>query len=509
MSENTTIVKNSIILYIRLIIVAIVGLLSSRFILQALGASDYGLYTVVGGVVTMMAFLNIVMVSTTYRFIAFEIGRGELDNIVKIFNISFVIHLALAFLVIILASTLGVYYIKNYLNVENGKVNDALFVFIFSIFSTVISIISIPFQGLLTAKEKFTITAPIEVLRSLINLGMVLTVMHYNGSRLRLYEILVLLVTSIPPILYFFYCKYHYSSIISWKFQNDSSKYKEMIGYSGWIMIGAGASVGETQGSALIINAFFGTIMNAGFGIANQVNAVVKMFSQSLTQAVIPQITKSYSSGSTDRTLQLVISASKYSFFLMLLPSLPIFLETDYILNLWLKEVPVYTKLFIQIMLVNALISTMSAGIPTAVHATGKIKYFQIVLSSLLLLSLPIAYLAFKLGFPPYTILLVYSFMASITFIVQNFMLKKIINFNVKEYFKKSFLKMMFVLISILPLFFIRIIFISSFIRFICISLLAVIWLFIVIYCFGIEKNEKNIIFIYSHKLKQKILNRN
>jgi len=504
-TENSRIVKNSLVLYIRLVFVSIIGLLSSRFILQALGASDYGLYNVVGGVVTMMAFLNIVMISTTYRFIAFEIGRGELDNVTKVFNISLIIHLSLALLVILLASTFGVFYIKYYLNVTNGKVDDALYVFIFSIIGTVISIISIPFLGLLTAKEKFTITAPVEILRSFINLGMVLIIMRYTGNRVRLYAILIAITTSIPPILYYIYCRYHFLSIIRWKVQTDKGKYKEMIKFSGWIMIGAGASVGETQGSALIINSFFGTILNAGFGIASQVNNVVKMFSQSLNQAVIPQITKSYSSGSKDRTLQLVIYASKYSFFLMLLPALPILLETDFILNLWLKEVPVFTKIFIQIMLVNALIATMSAGIPSAVHATGKIKYFQIVLSSFVLLSLPIAFIGFKLGFQPYTILLVFTFTAIVTFIVQNFMLKKIINFNVEMYLNKSFLKMMLVFISVLPLFYIHNFFEPGLLRFICISSLAEIWLLTAIYFFGIEQNEKDVLSNYSQKIKQNI----
>lgn len=505
MSENLKIIKNSLILYIRLIFVSILGLLSSRFILQALGVSDFGLYNVIGGVVTMMAFLNIVMVSTTYRFIAFEIGRGELDNVVKVFNISIVIHLALALIVVILASTLGIFYIKNYLNVDEAKVNDALFVFLFSILGTVISIIGIPFLGLLTAKEKFTITAPVEILRSLINLGMILIIMPYTGNRLRLYSILVAIVTSIPPILYYIYCKHNFPAIIHWKLQKDKSKYKEMIEFSGWIMIGAGASVGETQGSALIINSFFGTILNAGFGIASQVNAVVRMFSQSLNQAVIPQITKSYSSGSTDRTLQLVIYASKYSFFLMLLPSLIILLETDFILNLWLKEVPAFTKIFIQLMIVNALISSMSAGIYPAVHATGKIKYFQIILSTIVLLGIPIAYVGFNLGFPPYSILLVFTITATVTFIVQNFMLKKIINFNVKMYLKKSFLKMMIVTFAVLPIFTIRNFFNPGFIRFLSISSFAIIWLLTAIYFLGMERKEKKLLLNYALKLKQNI----
>lgn len=508
MNENSRIVKNSLVLYIRLLVVSIVGLLTSRFVLQGLGVSDYGLYSIVGGIVSMMAVVNFAMTSTTYRFIAFEIGKGEIDNIVKVFNISIVIHLAIALLVIILASTLGVFYIKNYLNVAASKVNDALFVFIFSILGVVISIISTPFQGLLTAKEKFMITAPVEILRSLIYLGMILIIMHYTGIRLRLYAILVVIVTSIPPVLYYIYCRYHFSSIIHWKLQNDKSKYKEMIGFSGWVIFGTATSVGETQGSALIINSFFGTILNASFGIAEQVNTIVKMFSQGLGQAVIPQITKSYSTGSRDRSLQLVSYMSKYSFFLMLLPTLPILLETDFILNLWLKEVPVFTKIFIQIMLINALITTMSSGIPSAVHATGKIKYFQIVLGSMLLISLPIAYVGFKLGFPPYTILLVYTFTAVVSFIIQNFMLKKIFNNNIEMYLTKTFLKMMLVLISVFPLFFIRDFFEPGFLRFISISPLAVIWLLIAIYYLGIERKEKEILSTYTLKIKKYIFNR-
>ncbi len=501
MSENSRIIKNSILLYIRLIIVSIVTLISSRFILHALGVSDYGLYNVVGGVVTMMAFVNVVMVSTTYRFIAFEIGRGEIDNIKKVYNISLVIHLVIALFVIILASTLGFFYIKFYLNIPEGKLNDALFVFSFSIIATIISIISIPLQGLLTAKEKFSITAPVEILKSLVNLGIIIVVVYFSGNKLRLYAILVVIVTSIPPILYYFYCKKHFSNIISWSFQKDKPKYKEMIKFSGWIMFGAASSVGESQGSALIINYFFGTILNAAFGIANQVNTVVKMFSQSLGQAIIPQITKSYSSGSLSRSEQLVIYASKYSFFLMLIPALPILLETEFILNLWLKEVPVFTKVFIQIMLVNALISAMSAGISAAVQATGKIKYFQIVLGSIMLLGLPISYFAFKIGFSPYSILIVYTIVAIISFIIQNLLLKKIINFNIEYYLKKSFLKIIFVIIATIPLFFIRNLFDPGLVRFLGLSFVAIIWIFLAVYFLGIEQNEKNILKMYFFKV--------
>ena len=503
MSENSTIVKNSLVLYIRLIFVSVIGLVSSRFILQALGVSDFGLYNVVGGVVTMMSFLNIVMISTTYRFIAFEIVRGKLEDVNKVFNISLIIHLVLALLVVIFALTFGVYYIKFFLKVDNGKLDDAFFVFFFSVLGVVLSIITIPYQGLLTAKEKFTITAPIEIIKSLISLVAIILIMNYSGNRLRLYAVLVSVVTSIPPVLYYLYCRYNFSSITNWKVQKDKSKYKEMMGFSGWIMIGAGASVGETQGSALIINSFFGTILNSGFGIASQVNSFVKMFSQSLSQAVIPQITKSYSSGRTDRTAQLVIYASKYSFFLMLIPSLPLLLETNFILNLWLTVVPIFTKIFIQIMLVNALITTMSAGVPAAIQATGKIKYFQIVLSSIMLLGLPAAYIAFTFGLPPYSILIVYTCTSIIIFIVQLVMLKIILNFNIEFFIKKAFFKMMLVSIFVSPLFIIRDFFDAGLLRFLCMGTLSIVWLLAAVYIIGIERNETALISSFFKKIKE------
>lgn len=491
MSGNTRIIKNSGILYIRLLTTSIIGLIATRILLQSLGVSDFGLYSVVGGIVVMMGFLNTVMVSTTYRYIAFELGKGNLVGVNQIFNISLVIHLSLALLLILFAETLGRFYIQHYLNVPFDRVDDAMFVFRFSVLGAFFSIISIPFQGLITAQEKFLIRASIEIFRSLLRLGAVLIILSYLGNRLRLYSVLMMIVMMTPPILFFLYSRKKYPSIIRWNFQRNIDKYKEMIGFSGWILLGAGASVGKVQGAALIINSFFGTILNASFGIATQINSIVLMFSRNLGQAAIPQITKSYSSGNLERTIQLAFYISKYSFFLMLLPALPILLETDFILGLWLKEVPQYTSVFINLMIINALIEVTYAGIPAAVHATGNIKWFQIILSAISLLSLPAAYILFSLGYPPYSILVTYIVSSIVGIIVRLFLLKTIINFNVKEFIKKSYLKIFYVAISVAPLFFIRNLYQESITRFIIISMLAVIWVLTAVYVVGIEKNEK------------------
>ena len=491
MSDNSRIIKNSGILYVRLLITTIVGLISTRLLLQALGVSDYGLYSIVGGIVILMGFLNTVMMSTTYRYIAYEMGKGNYTGINQVFNISLIIHFCLAVLLILLAETLGRFYIINYLNVPDGKVTDALFVFRFSICGTFFSIISIPYQGLITAQEKFFLRASIEVVRSLSRLGAVFLVIYYLGNRLRLYSVLMMIVMIVPPVLFYLYCNKKNASIIRWNFQKNWSKYKEMIGFSGWIMLGAGAYVGKVQGSALIINSFFGTILNASFGIANQVNTLISMFSKNLSQAAIPQITKSYGGDNIDRSTELVLFISKYSFFLMLLPALPILLEIDFILKLWLKDVPEYTSAFVKLMIIYALIETMNAGIPAVIQASGKIKWFMIIYSTISLLSLPVAYLLFTFGLPPYFITIVYILTLILATLTDLILLKKILSFNVKALIEKVYLRIFVVVVLLLPLFYVRNLITESFSRFIIISILAVVLYSVVIYFVGIEKRER------------------
>jgi O-antigen/teichoic acid export membrane protein len=494
MTDNSKIIKNSGILYIRLFVVSIITLFTSRIVLQSLGASDYGLYSVVGGIVVLMGLLNTVMVATSYRFIAFEIGIGNSEGVNKVFNITLLIHIFLAFLLFLFAETLGSYYIHHYLNIARNKIEDAMFVFRFSALASVFSIISIPFRALITAHEKFLVLTFVEILLNCLKLGAVIVLIYYLGNRLRLYSILIAAILLIPTILFILFCFKEYPSSIRWNFQRDKKKYKEIMGFSGWILLGAGASIGKVQGAALIINSFFGTVLNASFGIANQVNSVILMFPQNLGQAAIPQITKSYGSGNSDRTIQLVSSVAKYSFFLMILPALPVLLETDFILKLWLRQVPEYTSVFCQLMIINALIDCLSSGFHAAVQATGKIKYFQIIFSTISLISLPVAVVFFKLGYPPSTIIVIYIITTLLNTFIQQIFLSNLIRFGVKEFLKKTYLKIIYVVVCVSPLFLIRNLFQDDFIRFSLLSFLSVAWTLLIVYLVGMEKKEKELL---------------
>jgi len=506
MSDNKKIAKNSIILYFRLIVTSTLGLIVTRIVVRNLGVSDYGLYSVVGSIVIMMQFLNTVMVSTTYRYIAYELGREEGKYVNKVFNISLSIHIAIIFIVIILAETIGVWYINNHLNVDPNKISDAFFVFHFSVLATVINIFSIPFQGLITAMEKFSVRASIEILRSVIKLGFVIMLAFYIGNKLRFYAVLMAILTFIASSLFVLYCKKKYTHLSKWHPHWDWEKNKEMFAFSGWTMIGAAAHMGKNMGSPLIINYFFGTILNAAFGIANQLNRFLMMFSKSLGQAAIPQIIKSYSGGNQKRTLNLVAYIGKYSFFLLFFPALPVLLETKFLIKLWIGEIPDYTVIFCKLMIINALIESLTSGIPAAVQATGKIKWFQIINSSILLMGLPITYLLFRMGFLPYTIQIVYI-CSTVTYSCINIILLKIIiNFNVLYLMKTSYLRAFLVVLFILPLFFLHSLFQESILRFFLSATLSVCYYLTIIYFVGFEKKEKGLLNKSIVSLKNKLV---
>lgn len=493
MSENRKIAKNSGILYIRLIIISIIGLFSSRIVLQNLGASDFGLYNVVGGIVVMINILNTAMISTSFRYIAFEMGRGNTAGINQVFNISLVLHSLLALIVIVLAETIGVYYINHYLNVPADRLADAVFVFRLSVLATVFSIVSVPYQGLITAQEEFSVRSGIEIILVVLRLAAAFALIYYGANRLRLYAVLTSIAIALTSIMYMVYCRAKYAAMVRWHFNRDLTKYKEMVDFGGWILIGAAACIGKVQGAALIINWFFGTLVNAPFAIANQVNQMVLMFTQNLGQAAIPQITKSYSSGNTDRTMQLVCYMNKYSFFLMLIPALPILLETEFLLDLWLDKVPPYTVIFCRLMIGNALIDCLMASISAAVQATGRIKFYQIAQSVISLFCLPVAYMLFNWGYPPYAILVVYIIASAINVVLCQFVLQKLIHFDVKRLVKASYLKILYVVICVSPLFLVNNLFNQSMSRFMLVSLAALIWSGIVVFLLGLEPKERSL----------------
>lgn len=494
-TDNKKIAVNSIFVFIKLVFSSVVSIITSRWVLARLGIEDYGIYNVVGSIVIFLNVINTSMITTTYRYIAFEIGKGKDGNTNAVFNRSFLMHIGLAILILLLSESLGVFYLNNYMKISPDKLSDANFVLQISILTTIISTISVPFQGLLTANERFSTTTIITIVANVYKILAVLWLTHYNGNALSAYSLIMMIMNCIPLLMYAIICYKDYYYVIKWNLQKEWYKYKEMISFSTWILLGAFTSICKHQGAQIIINFFWGTLLNAAFAVANQVNQVLQMFSNNISVAANPQITKSFSGGNQNRTINITCVISKISAFILMIVGLPFFIETDFIFNLWLKEVPEYAVSFCRLMTILALIDTFGAGIPALTQATGKIKVFQIVSSIWSLLCLPIAIITYKFGGKPESITIIYIVSSLIYVGIRLYLLKMILNFDIKYFIKESYLRILYVLIPMSLLIFIYFkIQIDGWMVLVGISVSEFI-LILLIWILGLSKDERNRIF--------------
>lgn len=494
MSDNRRIANNSIILYTRLLITTVIGLYTSRIILLELGVEDFGLYAVVGGIVSLMSMMSKSIMATSNRFLAVEIGKNENRNPNKIFNTLLTIHVLFSFLFLIIVEIAGVWYVNHHLNVAIEKIPDALFVLRLSTVAVVISTINMPFQGLITIHENFKIRAAGEVFSSLLHLGVVFLLIYHAGNKLRAYAVYILVIQIVISLIYFLYSKWKYSDIVKWKVNRDWVDYKSVSRFFGWHMIYVAGASGTRQGGAIILNLFFGTALNAAFGIANKVNQFVFAFVKNLNQAAVPQIMKNYSGGNQARSLMLVYKLSKLTFFIMLIPAVPIILSIDTVLVLWLKDVPKYTAWFVVLRMLSGLVSSLESGFDATIDATGNIRKTKILFSCIFLSTLPLAYVLYKFNFPPYSITLLAIIGEIIFLIVQTRILTALTNFKTADYFSKTLMPVAFVTVFILPQYFLRFVFGEGIINLVAITLVSLILTVVTIYIVGLSKEEKIII---------------
>jgi O-antigen/teichoic acid export membrane protein len=494
MSDNKRIAKNSVILYMRLLVTTAIGLYTSRIILLELGMDDFGLYAVVGGIVAMMNLMSTTMVSASNRFIAVEIGKKDNKDTNKIFNTLIVLHVFFGILLLVIVEVVGVWYVNNYLNVAKEKIPDALFVLHLSAIAAFISTANMPFQGLITMHEKFNVKALIEVIHSLLHLGVVVILIYHTGNKLRAYAFYVLIVQTISALIYFMYGKIKYSEIAKWRINRNWDNYQDISRFFGWQLIYVAGAVGYRQGGAIILNLFFGTVLNAAFGIATKVNEFLFAFVKNLNQAAVPQIMKSYGGGNQARSLTLVYKLCKFTFFLMLIPAVPIILSIDTILVLWLKEVPKYTAWFVALRMLSGLVSSLESGFDATIDATGNIRKTKTVFSLLFLSTLPLVYVLYKLNFPPYTIAFLAIIGEIIFLIVQTRILTALTNFKTADYFSKTIMPVALVTVLIIPQYFLRFVFGEGIFNLFGITLVSLILTIITIYIVGLNKEEKTTI---------------
>ena len=391
------IAKNTIMLYIRMLLTMAVSLYSSRIILRTLGVEDYGIYNVVGGVVAMFGFLNTSMVASTQRFMSYSLGHEESSQVSKVFSNSLLIHILIAFIILVFSETIGLWFFYNKLVIPDERMNAAFWVYQLSIVAFILNVIRVPDNSAIIAYEKMSAYAYFSIVEVVLKLAIVFILPVLSYDKLIVYAILVTLVTLLVNLVYRLYVNRNFSHIY-FRPQYENGLFKEMASFAGWSLWGNLSSSLSSYGLNIVLNMFFGPIVNAARGIAYQVQSAIVSFGSSFLVAVNPQIIKSYAQEDYDYMAKLVFRASRLAFFLLFIMALPIINNREYILNLWLGEYPEYTSVFVLLILIDSLINILSGPIQTAINATGRIKYYQIVVGGILLANLPIAYMLLKFG---------------------------------------------------------------------------------------------------------------
>lgn len=501
-NPNKRIAINTIIIYIRLAVVTIVSLLTTRYVLEILGQADYGLFNVVGSIITMLNCISTAMYTTTRRFINIEMGKPD-GNLNKIFNISLVLHIGFALFILLICESIGVWYINNYLNVAPEKIADAHFIFQITTIVSCIGIINVPYQGLIEAFEKFWQTAVVDIINTLLRLLIVFILILYTGNNvLRLYAVMLSSLTLLSFFIYQIACFKQWRNIVNFKLYKDNKLYKEILVFNNYTALGAFSFLGRTQGSSILINYFFGTIVNASFAIAYQIQNFVQMFTGNLGTASAPQITQNYSSGNISEAINLCSKMNRYTILLMCTTVFSILVELEFLLSIWLGKIPDGCLILCQWILICALIGSFSTAIPTFIHATGKIKWFQIVSFINEASLLPIGFFLFHLGFPPVSIIILLCILTIIGQSISFILMKYILNFNSLVFIKNTYKRPLIVI----TLMMVTILIISTYSQthpIINIILTGIISLLFALFI-GMKSNEREI--LYS-KLNKKIKN--
>lgn len=449
MSDNSAnskrIAKNTLMLYFRMLFMMGISLYTSRIVLKTLEVEDYGIYNVVGGVVTMFGFINSSMAASTQRFLTFVLEKGDKKKLNETFSTSLIIHLAISIIVIIFAETIGLWFLYNKMVIPIESIDAAVWVYHFAILSSIVMILSVPYNAVIISHEKMGAFAYISILEGILKLLIVFLLPVLGFNRLKLYALLMFLTQLIIRMCYGLYCKRFKET--KFKLAWNKRQFKEMATFAFWTMNGNLAVVGYTQGLNILLNMFFNPAVNAARAIAVQVQGTALNFCRNFQIALNPQITKSYSREDYSYMHKLIYTSSTYSFYLLLFLTLPIILNAEYILTIWLGVVPEYTVNFVRLSLLIGLINAVANPIKTAVHATGRLKVFQIWEGCILLTIVPISYFMLKQGHQPEIVFIVHLVVAILAQIASVIIICPMIKMAKTKYLKNVALKCLIVLV--------------------------------------------------------------
>lgn len=503
--NNKRIAKNTILLSIRMVFVLFLGLYTTRVTLNALGVDDFGIYNVVGGFVSMFVFLNTSMSNGIQRFFNYELGRNGIEGARSVYVTSLIIQLILLIIILLLTETVGLWYLHNKMVIPIDRFVAAKYVYQISVLSFVFVIMQVPFNAAIMAHERMGFYSFIGILDAVLKLVIVLLIPYVNCDLLIIYSALIAVINLLNLILAFVYAKKHFSEIAI-KPIFDFSLFKSMLSFSGWNIFGTFSNMMREQGLNMILNLFFGPVVNAARGVAYQVTTALQGFVVNISTAIRPQIVQSYACGNYKRSLNLMYSLSKATICFLYIVAYPIVLEIDFVLKLWLgNNVPDYTSVFIIIVILITFVNNMNAAVSAVVHASGKMRKYQLVGSTINLLSIPAAYFALKLGYDASSVFWISFIFTILMQIASLLVLKGIVEFSLLEYFRRVLKPFILLIVCsfifpLIPYYFLD----DGFVRFMIIGIVGVFSSSIAFYLIGLNTSEKTIVNSFIQRLLAK-----
>lgn len=507
-ANNKRIAKNTLLLYFRMLFLMLISLYTSRVILNALGVVDYGIYNVVGGVVTMFSMLSGSLSAAISRFITFELGTGDVEKLKRVFSSSVTIQAGIALIVIIIAETVGLWFLNNKLVIPDSRMVAANWCFQFSILTFTINLISVPYNAAIIAHERMSAFAYISIVEALGKLLISWCIVINPIDRLVFFALMMAVLSWTIRLIYATYCKRKFTEC-NYQFVYDHDLLKQMFGFAGWNFIGASSSVLKNQGADIILNLFFGPAVNAARGIAVKMDAVITHFVTNFMMALNPQITKSYASGEKEYMFKLIFNGARFSYYILLLLALPVILNTHYILVLWLKIVPEHTVLFVQLILIFALSESISKPLITAMLATGNIRNYQIVVGGLQMLNLPVGYACLYWGAIPESVVVVAIVISQLCLAARLYMLRGMIQLQAVQYLRQVYLNVILVTITaaIVP-YFVKGSLGEEFSSFLIVTSVAIACTLVVVFYIGCSKSERGFVCVKARQIFNKYCKR-
>jgi len=493
MQGANKVIFNTGITYAKAVITSVISLYATRLVLNALGAEDFGLYNVIAGMIAMLAFLNAAMTTSTQRYLSFNLGKGDLDKVRNIFANSVIIHFCIGILLVIAIEAVGLYAIFNILTINPERVQTASYILHFAVASTFLTIISVPYEAVINAHENMTFLAIVSIIESLLKFATAVSIVYLPVDKLFYYGMFTMLVVIIIRIIKQVYSKSNYPECNgNLRDEFNKEQITELTSFAGWNLFGILCALGRNQGVAIVLNIFYGTVVNAAYGVANQINAQLMFFSQTMMSAMRPQIMKSEGANDRERMIRLALIANKFSFFLFSFFAMPLFFEMPFILKLWLKNVPEYSVEFCRSIILATLFLQLNTGLMTAIQAIGKIKVYQVVAGSIQLLTLPIGFLFLKLGHPPYSIMVVAIVLEVIATAFRMFYFSHLTGHPVKHYFKNVIVNSLVCLApTAVILYFVQQQIESGWLNLLTIGIISSVFYSISIYLLGLDRKEK------------------